>query len=148
MPEFVLGDRTRSLESIKFLDLISGTESDDTPQLFARLLGILGVSLRHASSLRDHVNKHADIREQDQADHPERFAPAGDVMTAEQIAENYNEQPEPHDEHEYREDVDKKVCTSETSIEEHRYLLFSRSLVLIECDQFIRLQRHRILHFG
>src|SRR5258705_13892642 len=109
------------------MDLISSTDPDDTPHLVACLLRGLRISLRHASSLGDHVDEDADVRNQDQDDHPERFAPAGNVMTPEQVAKDCNEQPEPYDEHEYREDVDQKVGKTETSVEEHRRLLFSRS---------------------
>jgi hypothetical protein len=45
-------------------------------------------------------------------------------MTPEQVAKDCNEQPEPDDEHEYRDNVDKKVGKTETSFEEHRFLLF------------------------
>jgi hypothetical protein len=45
-------------------------------------------------------------------------------MTPEQVAKDGDKQPEPYDEHEYRYDVDKKVGKTETSFEEHRFLLF------------------------
>src|SRR5215467_10930119 len=105
MPEFVLVDRSRLLEAIELLNLISDAVSNDTPKLIACLLRIQSISLGHASRLEDHVGEHAKVRNQDQHDHPKRFAPAGNVMTPEQVAEDGDEQPEPYDEHEYREDV-------------------------------------------
>jgi hypothetical protein len=124
IPEFVLADRSRPFEPIELLDLIGGAESDDTPHFVACLLRVLGVSLCHASPLRDHVNENTNVRDHDQGDHPKRFAPTRNVMTPEQVAKDGDQQPEPHDEHEYREDVDQKVGKTETSVEEHRYLLF------------------------
>src|SRR5262249_5254657 len=49
-----------------------------------------------------------------------RLDPAGNVMTPEQVAEDDDEQPEPDDEHEYREDVGQEVAECEAFSEEHR----------------------------
>jgi hypothetical protein len=49
----------------------------------------------HASRLGDHVREDAKVGEHDQGDHPDRLDPAGDIMAPEQVAYDYDEQPEP-----------------------------------------------------
>src|SRR5262249_44607774 len=130
IPEFVLADRPGFLEPIKLLQLISDTEPDDTPKLVAGLFRILGTSLRHAPCLEDQVREHAQIWDQDQDDDPERLAPAGNVMPSEQVGKDRDEQPEPEDEHEYREDVHQEVGKAEASVEQHSDLPSESSCLL------------------
>src|SRR6516162_5576030 len=93
--ELLIGDRARFFEAIKLLDFVGNTEADHTPQLLTRLLRMLAISLRHPPRLSDHVRKYCKIGEHDQGYHPHRLAPAGYVVTPEQVAYHDNEEPEP-----------------------------------------------------
>jgi hypothetical protein len=119
--ELLIGDRSRFLEPIKLLDLVGSAETDDTPQFFARLLRLLAASFRHAPCLSDHVCEYAKVGEHDQGYHPDRLDPAGYVVTTEQVVKDRDQQPEPDDEHEYREGVGQEIAESETfCCEQHR----------------------------
>src|SRR6516164_913983 len=48
-----------------------------------------------------------------------RLCPAGYVVSAEQVAEDRDQQPEPQHEYEYRKDVGQKVGESETAWKQH-----------------------------
>ena len=69
--ELLIGDRSLFLEPIKLLDLVSSAETDDTPQIFARLLHLLAASFRHAPSLSDQVREYAKVGEHEQCYYPE-----------------------------------------------------------------------------
>src|SRR4051794_37470053 len=103
--EFLVGNSARLLEPVKLLDLVGNAEADHAPEVFARLLRLLACSFRHASRLGDHVREDANIGEHDQTNHPKRLDPTGCVMAPQQVANDYNEQPKPDDEHEHREGV-------------------------------------------
>jgi hypothetical protein len=79
--------------------------ADYLSQFFTCLLCLLDASLRHARRLSDHLRKYCNAGEHNQGYHPDRLAPAGDVVTPKQIAYNDDEQPEPEDEHEYGERI-------------------------------------------
>jgi len=51
--------------------------------------------------------------EQNYADYPERFDPAGHVIALEQVSENRYCQPEPSHEREQRLHIHKEVCKTE-----------------------------------
>jgi hypothetical protein len=71
--------------------------------------------------LENHVCKHAKVREYNQGYHPDRLDLAGNIMTPEQVAKYCNEQPEPYDEHEYREGIGQEIAEGETFVEEHSH---------------------------
>src|SRR5215468_4777871 len=123
--ELLIGDRPRFFETIKLLDFVGSAEADRTPQLFTCLLRLLAASLRHAPRLSDHVREYRKIGEHDQRYHPDRLAPAGYVVTPEQVAYDDDEEPEPQDEHEYGEGVGQEIAESEAfRDEEHGELSF------------------------
>jgi hypothetical protein len=80
---------------------------------------LLVAALRHASCLEDQVCEHTKKRKDQQKDNPERFAPAGYVVTPKQVAKHQNEQPEPYDEKEYCKDVGQKISERKVSSKEH-----------------------------
>jgi hypothetical protein len=89
-------------------------------------LRLLAVSLRHPPRLSDHVREYCKIGQHDQGYHPDRLAPAGYVVTPEQVAYHGDEEPEPQDEHEHGEGVGQEIAESEAfRKEEHRDLSFS-----------------------
>src|SRR6516165_7548496 len=90
------------LQPFEFLDLIGHAVADHLTKIVARLLSPLALPLSHPAVLRDQINKNPEIREDDQCDHPNRLGPAGYVVTAEQVAEYRDQQPEPQHENEYR----------------------------------------------
>src|SRR5262245_17634880 len=93
--ELLVGDRSRLLEPVELLDLVGDAEADRLAQLLAGLLRLLAAALRHAFRLADHVREDRNIGKHDQRYHPDRLAPAVYVMTAEQVADDDDEQPEP-----------------------------------------------------
>src|SRR5262245_49058884 len=107
--EFGLGYRPRLPQLIELADFVRHAESDHTAQFLPRLLGLLGVTLGHPSSLGDQIGEDAEIREQHQPDHPKRFAPTGDIVTPEQVTVDDNQQPEPDDKRKNAEDVHQKI---------------------------------------
>jgi len=84
-------------------------------------LSLLGVPFGHAPCLSDQVSEYAKVGEHDQGYHPDRLDPAGYIMTTEQVAKDRDQQPEPDDEHEYRESIDQEVTERETFVDkQHR----------------------------
>jgi hypothetical protein len=111
--KFGVADRPRFFQPIELFDFICGTKANHAPKLLTRLLSLLRIALRHTPSLRDQIRKHGDIRNQDQDYYPDCLASARNVVASEEVARNRNEQPEPHDENEYREDVHEEISIGE-----------------------------------
>ena len=107
---FLVGDRSRFLEFIKFLDLIRNAEADDAPNLILCLLCLLIGALRHPLGFDDHVSEHANVGKENQAYHPQSLARSRNVMTAEKVAEDDIQQPDQNDENEYREYAGQEVA--------------------------------------
>src|SRR5205807_180270 len=116
---FIIRDGTRTLQAFELLEFIGHAEAYHVAQILARLLGPLALPLRHSAVLRDQINEYPQIGEHDQYYHPDRLADAGYVSSAEQIAENRDQQPEPQHENEYRKDVGQKVRKSEPAWKQH-----------------------------
>jgi hypothetical protein len=116
-----VADGSRLLQPIEFFDLVGNTETNNAPEIIARLLDLLHVALSHASSLKDQIRKYAKVGKHDPGYYPERLDPAGNIVSPEQIGGNGDQQPEPHDEDKYRERVDQKISIGEPFLnEEHR----------------------------
>ena len=97
-------------------------------ELLLGLLLLLHRSLRHAATTRDEVHEHAEERQHDDEEGPGRLPPAGDVVTAEEVAQDGDQDPEPDhpsekDEH-GPDDVEKRVVGSK----DQRVLLCSVGL--------------------
>lgn len=119
--ELGITDRARLLQPTELVDFICDGKANRASDLVPRLPNLLRVALRHAPSLKDQVCEHENEWKYDPSDHPYCLDPAGDVVTSEQIGGNRNEQPEPHDEEEYREDVEQKISIGEALLkEDHR----------------------------
>jgi hypothetical protein len=88
-------------------------------KLIASLLCSLVLPLRHPAVLRDQIDKYPQIGEQDQDYHPNHLAYAGYIPSAEQVAEDRDQQPEPQHEDKYREHVGQKVGKSKTAWKQH-----------------------------
>src|SRR6516165_2353801 len=129
---FLIGNRVRILQALEFLELIGHTEADHVAKLIARLLGPLVLPFRHPAVLRDQVDEHSQIGEYDQHDHPNHLGPTRHVPSAEQVAKDCDQQPEPQHEDEYREDVGQKVGKSETAWKQHAYPPLSPEYRLLE----------------
>jgi hypothetical protein len=89
------------------------------PKLVASLLSPWLLPFCHPAVLCDQVNEYTQIGEHDQSDHPNRLAPAGYVVSAKQVAEDCDQQPEPQHENKYRKDVGEKVGKRETAGKQH-----------------------------
>ena len=121
--KFGVADRSCLLQSIQLFDFICGTKANRAPKLLARLLSLLRIALSHAPSLRDQIRKDADIRNQDQDYYPDCLAPARNVVASEKVAGNRNEQPEPHDEDKYREDVHEEISIGKALLKKNMAIL-------------------------
>src|SRR5580704_8021991 len=116
---FFTGDGAGILQPFEFLEFIGHAEANHVAQLVASLLDPLVLPLGHAAVLRYQVDEDSQIGEQDQHDDPNRLGPARYVVTAEQVAEDRDQQPEPQHEDKDRQDVGEKVGESETAREQH-----------------------------
>jgi hypothetical protein len=63
-------------------------------------LGPLDGVLLHLVAPGDEVHEHPEVGHHDHEDRPQRLAPAGQVGTAEDVAEDDDEQPDPDEEEE------------------------------------------------
>jgi hypothetical protein len=106
---FLIGNGVRILQPLEFLEFIGHAESNDLTKLIASLLGPLVLPLRHPAVLRDQIDEHPQIGEQDQHYHPNHLAYAGYVPSAKQVTEDRDQQPKPQHEDKYREHVGQKV---------------------------------------
>jgi hypothetical protein len=131
--KFGVADRARFFQPIELFDFIRGTKANRAPKRLTRLLGLLHTAFRQAPSLRDQIRKDTDIRDQDQDDYPDCLAPARNVVASEKVARNRNEQPEPHDEDEYREDIHEEISIGESLLKKEH------------CDFSLRLIRRCVL---
>jgi hypothetical protein len=119
--KFGVADRTRLFQPIQFFDFIRDAETNHAPEFITGRLSLLDIAFRHASSLKDQICKHSDVWKYYKAYYPDCFDPTRNVVTPEQIGRDSNEQPQPHDEEEYREGVQQEISKSEAfPKEEHR----------------------------
>src|SRR6516225_1596029 len=91
------------------------------------MLGLLHIALCHASSLKDQIGKDGNVWKDDQRYDPDGLDPTRNIVATEQIGKNSNQQPEPHDEDEYPQDIHQKIAIGETFLkEEHLRSSFAR----------------------
>src|SRR5262249_17955395 len=55
-------------------------------------------ALLHRVAARDEVDQHAEVRQDDHEDAPQRLAPSAEVVAAEDVAEHDDQQPDPDEE--------------------------------------------------
>ena len=65
-------------------------------ELRLRLRHLVGLALGHALAVEADVAEHADERQQEDEDGPAGLAPARDVVAAEQVREDDDQQVDPH----------------------------------------------------
>src|SRR5262245_16771191 len=86
------------------------------------VLGLLDVPFGHSLAVDDQVDQHAEERQDDQEDHPERLQPPRDVMTTKHVDQNRDQDPDPDhpgEEDDHRpEDVQERIV----SCEQHAHL--------------------------
>src|SRR6185503_6358435 len=75
----------------------TGGLTDVVVELVALRAGALEVPLGHAHVLRDEVDEDAEERQQDREDDPARLAQPGEVVPAEDVREDGEQEPEPQD---------------------------------------------------
>src|SRR5215472_12651674 len=71
-----VADRSCRFHPIELFDFICDAETHDAPELITRLLSLMHIALGHASSLKDQICKHAEIRKNYPSYHPDRLDPA------------------------------------------------------------------------
>src|SRR5262249_59966196 len=96
----VLSDRTAVEQLLAFPDLLArvvlrSDGPDVVVRLRLRLLRLLDVPLRHRAPLTDQVDERTEERQKDQKDRPERLGPAPDVVAAEDVREDRDQEPDP-----------------------------------------------------
>ena len=119
--KFSLADRSGFLQPIEFFDFICGTKANHAPKFFSCLARSLSSALRHASSLKNQVGKHADIGSYNQCYYPNGLRPAGNIVSSKKVSSNRYEKPEPHDEDEYREGVHQEISKGEAFLKEEYF---------------------------
>src|SRR3954454_7508710 len=97
-----VGDRTLVEQCFRLLDLrrraaAAGRVADVVVEL--RLLRLLHrqAARRHSLALSDQVDEHAQVRDDEGEDEPTHFHEAGNVVSAEQVAPDAEQHPEPGD---------------------------------------------------
>ena len=78
-----------------FDELVGGAGADDLAQLLLLGLRLRDVALGHSLRLRDQVDEDAEEWKHDHEDDPQRLHAAMDVVAAEDVGEDRDEQPEP-----------------------------------------------------
>jgi hypothetical protein len=73
--KFGLADRSCLFQPIELFDFICSAETHRASELIARLLSLLHIALGHASSLKDQIYKHAEVRKHYPGYHPDRLDP-------------------------------------------------------------------------
>src|SRR3954451_9541935 len=100
--ELLVGDRAAVPEVGELAELVGGTRrarSGGLSDVLAeRLLAVLCPgqgALVHRATARDQVDEGAEPRQEDQEHRPERLAPPGQLMVAEEVTEDPEQQHDP-----------------------------------------------------
>src|SRR5215470_3723834 len=74
--KFDVADRSCCFQPVELFNFIGGAETHHAPELVTRVLGLLDVPIGHASSLKDQIDKNAEVWKHDPGDHPDCLDPA------------------------------------------------------------------------
>src|SRR5262245_13631719 len=116
--ELVAVDGAGVEQGLRLLDLIgrpwraAGDGANVGGEAVLRVAHRLRGAGAHPAAAQDHVGEHADQGEEDHQDDPERLGDAGDLMIAEQIAKDIDQQPEPDDEEEDLDEPEQYVAVT------------------------------------
>jgi hypothetical protein len=110
-------------------------------ELILLSLGLLRAALAHAVVLGDQIDQHAEPRQDDDEDHPERLGEAADVVAAEHVDQDGDHDPDP--DHPDEEDDHRPKNVRERIVSRYRHSRAPSSLAsTAKCSRIHRRPRH------